>query len=98
MELIAQIIGEVLDCFEQEPPTEITIMQFMGAGDWWVHTDTAFYFQVTASKHGGFLTSKHEYFDIEETLTQERLLRMADEINEGYRKTAFFYDVMAEAQ
>lgn len=98
MQLLADIMGEVLDCFEQEYPTEMTIIQFLGAGDWWIHTNTNFYFQVTASRNGGFLTSKHEYFDIEDPRTQERLLRKADEINERYRKTAFFYDVMAEAQ
>jgi hypothetical protein len=59
MEVVAAIIREVLECYEQEPPTEITIIQFMDAGDWWVHTNTDFYFQVTASKRGGFLTSQH---------------------------------------
>lgn len=64
MQLLTDIIQQVLDCFSNpEDVSELTIIQGMSPGEWWVHTDSDVYMHVHWLRDYGLITSVHEYND-----------------------------------
>lgn len=62
MQLLADIIQEVLDCFSNpEDVSELIIVQGISPGEWWVHANTDVYMHVHWLRNYGLITSMHEY-------------------------------------
>lgn len=64
MNVLASIIQQVLDCFSNpEDIAEITIIQGMSPGEWWVHVNADIYMHVHWLRNYGLITSTHEYLN-----------------------------------
>lgn len=65
MQLVADIIQQVLDCFSNpEDVRHLTIIQGMSPGEWWVHTNSDVYMHVHWLRGYGLIASTHEYVDM----------------------------------